>query len=179
MEPKSNTKAAVVLVTLAVVAVVGAGVLAYRADVAARESRAELTRSMLEPAALLLRENEALLRELQSPPFAEQGTGIIATYLGKIRRDRVGPHAQMRQRLDRLADNNVAIVALAGAYVPHARSPAFNGEAGRYQSYAAAWGDRWHSVMELFMLGGNLPAADVPYPKGLAEAVQGELEAAK
>ena len=114
MDPKSNTKAAVALFALAVVAVVGAGALAYRADVVARESRAELTRSMLEPVALLLRENEALLRELQSPPLGEPGTGVIASYLGKIRRDGIGPHAPMRQRLDRLADNNVAIVALAG-----------------------------------------------------------------
>jgi hypothetical protein len=154
-------------------------VLAYRADVAAKASRAELTRSMLEPAALMLQENEALLRELQSPPFREPGAGVLASYLGKVRRDGVGPHAQVRQRLDQLADNNVAIMALAQAYVPYARSPAFNAEAGRYRSYAAAWGDRWHSVMELFMLGGNLPAADVPYPKGLAEAVQAELEAAR
>lgn len=48
-----------------------------------------------------------------------------------------------------------------------------------FRNYASAWRDRWNSVMELFMAGGNYAASGVPFPKGFPEAVQLEIQAAR
>jgi hypothetical protein len=88
-------------------------------------------------------------------------------------------HADMKQRLDQLADNNTAIVTLIKAYSPQAKTAAFTTEADKFRNYASAWRDRWNSVMELFMAGGNYAASEVPFPKGLPDAVQAEIAAAR
>jgi len=85
----------------------------------------------------------------------------------------------VKQRLDQLAENNTAIVTLVKAYAPHAKTLAFTTEADKFRNYASAWRDRWNSVMELFMAGGNYAASGVPFPKGFPEAVQAETAAAK
>lgn len=46
----------------------------------------------------LLRENQAVLKELQAEPFAEKDSGILESYLAKIRRDGLPKHADMKQR---------------------------------------------------------------------------------
>jgi hypothetical protein len=127
----------------------------------------------------LLKENQALIQELNSDPFTEKDSGMLESYLAKIRRDGVAKHADMKQRLDTLAENNTAIVTLIKAYVSHAKSPSFGTEADKFQNYSSAWRDRWNSVMELFMAGGNYPASGVPFPAGFAAAVDAELAAAK
>lgn len=50
----------------------------------------------------------------------------------------VAKHADMKQRLDQLAENNTAIVTLLKAYAPHAKTPAFAAEADKYRHYASA-----------------------------------------
>jgi hypothetical protein len=85
----------------------------------------------------------------------------------------------MKQKLDQLAENSTAIVTLVKAYAPHAKASAFTMEADKFRNYASAWRDRWNSVMELFMAGGNYAASEVPFPKGFPEAVQAEIAAAK
>jgi len=72
----------------------------------------------------------------------------------------VAKHTEMKQRLDRLAEINSAIVALTNVSMPHAKSAAFSTEAGMFVRYAIVWRDRWNSVMELFMAGGNHPVAE-------------------
>lgn len=74
----------------------------------------------LEPAASW--EIAALIRELQAEPFTEKDAGIPESYLVKMRRDGVANHADTKQRLDALAENNTAIVALIKAYGPHAKT---------------------------------------------------------
>jgi hypothetical protein len=151
----------------------------YRADQALQESRARVVHGTLEPIATLVKENQALVNELQIEPFTEKDSGILESYLAKIRRDGVAKHADMKQRLDQLAENNTAIVTLIKAYAPHAKAPAFTTEADKFRNYAAAWRDRWNSVMELFMAGGNYPVSGVPFPAGFAAAVEAEIVAAK
>jgi hypothetical protein len=58
-----------------------------------------------------------------------------------------------------------------------AKTAAFSAEADKFRRYAIAWRDRWNSVMELFMAGGNYPVAEVPFPEGFSGAVQAETEA--
>jgi hypothetical protein len=103
----------------------------------------------------------------------------LESYLAKVRRDGVPKHADMKHKLDRLAENNTAIVTLIKAYAPQARKPAFVPQGDKFLYYAYAWRDRWNSVMELFMAGGNYAAAGVPLPKDFAAAVEAEIAAGK
>ena len=133
----------------------------------------------LQPMADLLRDNQVLIRELNSDPFIEKDSGILESYLVKIRRDGVAKHADMKQRLDMLAENDTAIFTLIKTYASHRRSPSFMTEADKFRNYASAWRDRWNSVMELFMAGGNYAVSGVPFPKDFPEAVDAEIASAK
>jgi hypothetical protein len=144
----------------------------HQASEALNESRMRVVSGLLGPSA-------ALIKELQAEPFTEKDAGILASYLAKIRRDGVAKNAQMKQRLDQLADNNIAIVALVTAYAPHAKGPAFTAEADKFRHYASAWRDRWNSVMELFMAGGTYAVAEVPFPKGFPDTLQAEIAASR
>jgi type II secretory pathway component PulM len=151
----------------------------HHAHEALEEARAHVISGELQPIAGMLKENQALIRELQAEPFTEQDSGILESYLAKIRRDGIAKHADMKQRLDQLAENNTAIVTLIKAYAPHAQTPAFTAEADKFRNYASAWRDRWNSIMELFMAGGNYAVSGVPFPAGFPAAVDAEIAAAK
>jgi hypothetical protein len=55
----------------------------------------------------MTKDNQAIIKELQLEPFTEKDSGILESYLAKIRRDGVAKHAHMKQRLDTLAENNI------------------------------------------------------------------------
>jgi hypothetical protein len=151
----------------------------YHAHGALSESRGALISSTLVPVAAFLKEDQSLIAQLQADPYTEKDAGILSAYLTKIRRDGVAKHADMKQRLDELSRNNEAIVALIGGYLPNAKTDAFKTQANRFRDYALAWRDRWNSVMELFMAGGNYAASSVPFPKDFPGAVDAEIAAAK
>jgi hypothetical protein len=125
--------------------------------------------------AKLLKEDQELLRTLQSDAAQEKESGILAAYLARIRADGIAKHADTKQRLDRLAENNSAILALVNVYAPYARTGEFGAESQKFVRYAIAWRDRWNSVMELFMAGGNYPVTGTQFPKELAAAVDVEM----
>jgi len=127
----------------------------------------------------LLLEDQALFKELQAEPFAEKDLGILESYLAKIRRDGVPKHADMKQKLDQIAENNTAIVTLIKVYAPQARTAAFVPEGDKFRNYASTWRDRWNSVMELFMAGGNYAASGVSLPAEFTAAVDAEIKAAE
>jgi hypothetical protein len=141
---------------------------------AIEKQRVQYAADVLLPIATLLGENHKLLSELEAQSFAEDGGAVLESYLIKIRRDGVVTHADMKQRLDQLAENNSAIVTLIKAYTPHARTPAFSTEADKFRNYSSAWRDRWNSVMEIFMAGGNYPIAEIPFPTGFPAAIKAE-----
>jgi hypothetical protein len=165
-----------------VAALIAALVAAYSWHHALRtldESRAQVVANELQPIVMMLKENQAATDALKSGSFTEKDSGILESYLTKIRRDGVAKHADMKQRLDALAENNTAIVTLIKAYAPQAKTHAFTSEGDKFRNYASAWRDRWNSVMELFMAGGNYAASEVPFPKGFPDAVQAEIAAAR
>jgi hypothetical protein len=172
---KVNNKTVRVLLVAALIAATVAGAAWYQASAALRHQRLD----ELSPIAALLKEDQELLQGLHTDSALEKESGILASYLAKIRADGLAKHADMKERLDRLAENNSAIIALVNAYSPHAKTSAFSTEAGKFQHYAIAWRDRWNSVMELFMAGGNYPASEVPFPAGFPTAVEVEIAAAK
>jgi len=174
----SSKTARMLLMAALIAALVCAGAW-YQAHEALEATRSQLTAGVLQPIAAMLKENQALLHELQSEPFAEKDSGILESYLAKIRRDGVPKHADMKQKLDQLAENNTAIVTLIKAYAPSARVPGFVAEADKFRNYASAWRDRWNSVMELFMAGGNYAASGIPFPIGFPTTVEAEINAAK
>lgn len=77
-----------------------------------------------------------MLGALQSGSAA---AGILATYLAEIRADGDAKHSDLKQQLDRLADNNAEILALINVHRPHAKTEAFGAEAEKFQRYAIAW----------------------------------------
>lgn len=174
---KSNTPLLVVVIAVAVALV--AASFAYHVHQKLVEARAQIITGDLQPIAMLLKEDQALLAELKSEPFSEKDSGILESYLAKIRRDTVAKHADMKQKLDQIAENNTAIMTLIKAYGPHARTAEFVAQGDKFRNYASAWRDRWNSVMELFMAGGNYAAAGVPFPADFAVAVNAEIEAGK
>jgi hypothetical protein len=174
----NNKSMMICLVASFIAAAVATGFWQHEREALA-ETRSQVVLGELQPMTTLLKENQALIQELNSDPFTEKDSGMLESYLAKIRRDGIAKHADMKQRLDALAENNAAIVALIKAYSPGAKTPAFISEGDKFRNYASAWRDRWNSVMELFMAGGNYPASGVPFPAGFAAAVDAELAAAK
>jgi long-subunit fatty acid transport protein len=174
-----NSKPTSVLVVAVFVLAALAAVFGYHEYQALEASRAQIVATELRPIATLLVENQALIRELNSEPFTEKDSGILESYLAKIRRDGVPKHADMKQRLDTLAENNTAIVTLLKVYAPHAKTPTFATGSDKFRNYVSAWRDRWNSVMELFMAGGYYPASEVPLPARFSEEVQAEIAAAR
>lgn len=139
---------------------------------------------LLRPAWMLLQENQRLRGEVMADAAVASigattqapGGGVLPAYLALIRRDGVPPHARLKQRLDQIAANDAALAALLAAHSPAARTAGFAPQAERFRDYAAAWRDRWTSVMELLMAGGSFPALEPPVPPGLQAAIQAELE---
>jgi hypothetical protein len=129
------------LVAALIAAVVSAGFW-HREHRALNEVRTQVAANELQPIASLLKENQSLIRELQAEPFTEQDSGVLESYLAKIRRDGVPKHADMKQRLDALAENNTGIVTLIKAYASIAKSPGFAAEGDKFRNYACAWRDR-------------------------------------
>lgn len=151
----------------------------YHAHETLDEARSQFIAGELQPISTMLKENQALVRELQSEPFNEKDSGILESYLAEIRRDGVAKHVDMKQKLEALAENNTAIVTLLKAYAPHAKTSAFTTEGDKFRDYSSAWRDRWNSVMEIFMAGGNYAGSGVPFPAGFPAAVDAEIAAAK
>ena len=174
-----NQKSVLGLLVVAVVVAVSALGLMFYERSQLQEARSRVVVGELLPIAALLDENQAILKELQAERFAEKDSGILESYLAKIRRDGVPKHADMKQKLDSIAENNTAIVTLIKAYAPTAKTAGFVPEGDKFRNYASAWRDRWNSVMELFMAGGNYAAAGVPYPAGFSAAVEAEMKAAR
>jgi hypothetical protein len=170
-----NNKRVWILLFAVVVASAALGAACYLADARLRDLRA----GELEPLAALLKEDQELLRVLQADLAADKTSNILGKYLAAIRADGLPKHADVKQRLDRLAENNSAILALVNVYAPHAKTAAFKSESDQFLHYAIAWRDRWNSVMELFMAGGNYAAAEVPFPTEFIGAVQAELDEAQ
>ena len=150
-------------------------ILSYRA-VSALQSHESTAITTI---AALLAERDANLKALQAAPFTEPNTGVLGSYLAKIRRDGMSKNAEMKQRLDELSMNTAALLTLVELVEPKSKTTGFKAESKKFRTYALAWTDRWNSVMETFMAGGNYPAAEVPFPKSFEEAVKAELEASR
>jgi hypothetical protein len=140
-----------------------------------REVRHAMIVDTLDPIAEMLKENAAVTRELQAAPYAEGDNEFVSAYLIKIRREGVPKHSDMKQRIDRLNNNNTSILALLAKYSTHARTVAFKASAEQFRDYAISLRDRWQSVPETFMAGGNLPVAAPPFPTAFDSALRAEL----
>ena len=139
-----------------------------------REVRQTLISDTLDPVSEMLKENATLTQELRSAPYAEEDHDFVSAYMIKIRHDGVPKHSDMKQRIDRLVNNNTAMLALLAKYSTHAKTAAFRGSAERFRDYAISLRDRWQSVPEIFMAGGNLRAVGPLFPSDFPEAIAAE-----
>jgi len=53
--------------------------------------RSQLVAGELQPISTTLKENQALIKVLQAEPYMEKDSGILESYLAKIRHDGVWP----------------------------------------------------------------------------------------
>lgn len=167
-----------ILLVAALIATVVLSALTLRSVSEAQRSQTLTGARILEMIAAELDTLSALRTNLKQPQFVENGANAQSAYLAKIRRDGVPAHAQMRHKLGSISKSNVAILTLLDLYEPFAQTEDFKREARVFRESAIAWNDRWDSLMEYFMAGGNLPASDVPFPDGLVAAVKAERKLA-
>jgi hypothetical protein len=139
-----------------------------------RELRRTQVSDALDPITEMLKENAAIAQELRGAPYAEGDNDFVSAYLIKTRRDGVPRYSTMKQRIDRLNSNNTAILALLAKYSTHARTPEFKASAERFRDYAISLRDRWQSVPEIFMAGGNLPVAGPLLPTDFGSVIAAE-----
>ena len=142
-----------------------------RADL--RQFTAEDT---LQPVAALLEDNHKLVASLQQAEGVDTEGALLPAYLALIRKDGVPKHSELKQAIDRWMNNNTAIVTLLDRYTAHNGSASFRVAATQYSEYATTIRDRWQSVFEIFMAGGNLPAASAPPPVDFSASVRSELQ---
>jgi hypothetical protein len=128
----------------------------------------------LQRVAGLLAENAKLVAEIRQSGGAASEGAMLSVYLDQVRKDGVPRHSATKRSIDRLVDNNTAIVALTRHYLEHHGSAAFRAAAHQYIDYAASVRDRWQSVFEIFMAGGNLPAANGERPAVFDKELQAE-----
>lgn len=168
-----------IVLSIAVVAALALAAISYRSVYESQQARSATNDRILDRIAADIDEQAALTDEMKQPRFVEDGAGAMGSYLGKIRRDGLPAHAEMRQKLMSIARSNTSILTLLDLYEPDAQTAEFKKEARNFREYAIAWNDRWDSVMVYFMAGGNLPSSDVPFPTGFPAALQAEINAAK
>ena len=132
---------------------------------------------VLDPAVELLKVNEAVAKELRTVPYFEPGNDILQSYLTKIRRDGVPKNADFKRKIDALMANQLKVLTLLSVYAPHAKAAAVKGAIERFHDGAVAAQDRWDSVPEIFMAGGNLASAPLPDAQALSLALEAEAKA--
>lgn len=161
------------VVSALVIAIVGVG------HYGQQEIRRHEVEDILQPIAALLEENRNVVESLKRDGLAESESAILDSYMQRIRKDGAPKNSAMKRRIDALVDNNTVIVALLSAYAPRARTRGFRAAADKFRDYASSFRDRWHSVFEIFMAGGNLPRTGPAFPAELAEAVSAEITSAR
>lgn len=161
-----------VLGTLLLLAAAIGGTWTY----AQRTARAGLVDETLRPVASLLKENAGILQSLRSAGYPAADPAILEAYLQRIRKEGVAGNFDAKRKIDQLVNNNTVIVALLTRYAPHAQTADFNAAADKFRDYAISIRDRWQSLFEIFMSGGNLPASGPAFPDEIVNAVAQESE---
>jgi hypothetical protein len=173
----ANWTVSCLAITSIVVVVSAAGW--YRAENAARSTTKiaadRLVADYLRPIESLVSDDEAIIKELEGERNAEKDSGILDSYMARVRRDGVSKNSGMKQRIDALVNNNTAVLALLSTYSTHARTTMFKISADRFRDYSISLRDRWQSVLEIFMAGGALPSDSPAFPTDLAGAIQAEI----
>jgi hypothetical protein len=169
-----DTKSIVTIAAVAAALICAGGW--FHACQALHEAQQVQVADTLDPIAEMLKENAAITQELQSAQYAEGDTDFVSAYLIKIRRDGVPKHSEMKQRIDRINNNNTAMLALLARYSTHARAAEFKASAERFRDYAISLRDRWQAVPEIFMAGGNLPVAGPLFPREFPKSITVEAQ---
>src|ERR1017187_6120213 len=82
--PRMNNKSMMIcLVASFIAAAVATGFWQHEREALA-ETRSQVVLGELQPMTTLLKENQALIQELNSDPFTEKDSGMLESYLAKI-----------------------------------------------------------------------------------------------
>lgn len=137
--------------------------------------KAVVVDNTLRPIAVLLADNQRLRASLLKDDGVLSESVILSTYLERIRKNGVPKYSGMKQKIDRLVNNDTTIVALLSNYLPLSQRAELRVAGAQFADYASGFRDRWQSLFEIFMAGGNLPARDPEPPANLQHLVQDEI----
>ena len=126
-----------------------------------------------------LADNARLVAELGQGEGASSEASILSRYLELIRKDGVPKHSAIKRKIDRLINNNTTIVALIRRHVHRDENATFRAAVSEYIDYTASLRDRWEAVFEIFMAGGNLPAANGERPPSFERELKLKLAGAQ
>ncbi len=135
-----------------------------------------LVADYLQPIADLLETNSEIYNDLRKPEFVEPPNwGVLESYLIKIRRTGVPKNSEMKQRIDRLVENDLAVVTLLSKYSGYAKTAEFKTEAAAFRNHALLYSDRWKALLEVVTSGGKFRTGVTPFPEGFPAAVKAEI----
>ena len=162
---------------IAIIAALASAAIGATWYIARQDVRSCVVDDTLQPIAALAEENRKIIEAVKAEGLADSESALLGSYLARIRKDGVPTNSGMKQRIDTLVNNNTVIVAYLSKYAPHARTPAFRTAADQYRNYAISFRDRWQSLFEIFMAGGNLPALGPAYPSQFSASLNQEMTA--
>jgi hypothetical protein len=170
-----NSKALNIVALVLALLAVGISVAAWRKTAAVQAPREYLLATLQQQ----LAEHDRLQGALATAPAAGASAnapapGVLADYLARIRASSVPAQAGRRQQIDALERNLNAMLATARAYEPLSVGTGFKPAVVQLADHVAQWSDRWDNVMEVFMAGGALPAADPAFPAPWTQALAAE-----
>lgn len=133
----------------------------------------QLITKTLQPVSALLAENKSIYDELSVEPYSELGWGILDSYLIKIRRNGVSRNSYMKNQIDKMVNNNEAILTLLRNYT--IKSEELRKQTAAFQEHANRYTSRWKSLIGVFTSNGYFPTGEPIFPKDFPKAVQNEI----
>jgi len=129
----------------------------------------------LVPIRALLDENSELSSDLRRR-FVEYPGGIQESYHAKLMRDGEAKHREMRDKIERLNSNNLAILKHLKAY-GDPRTEDLKEQAAFFEEHALRYDERWKALPGAAARKVDLPVAQPMFPPGFPRAIGAEIAA--
>lgn len=129
----------------------------------------------LVPIRALIDQNGEVSSELRQK-YVEYPGGIQESYFAKVQRDGEAKHRDMKEMIERLNSNNLAILAHLKAYGEPITED-LKEQVGFFREHAVRYDQRWKALPQAIAKGAELPVAQPMFPPGLPRAVEAEISA--
>lgn len=129
----------------------------------------------LVPVRTLLGENGEISSQLRQR-YVEYPGGIQESYFAKVLRDGEAKHRDMKDMIERLNRNNLAILGHLEAYGEPATDD-LKEQVGFFSEHAVRYDQRWKALPQAAAKGAELPVAQPMFPPRFPRAVEAEIAA--